>query len=344
MLRGLFIAAIATAPAVGESATSAKAAEVVWHSAAPMPVANAGFAHGVIDDHLVIAGGTTWEQGIKRVLTRSWTFSPAQNRWTELRALPRAFAFGGFGVVDGELYLLSGYDGARTRSDGFALSLSRGVRCFQVAPAAYAGAAADGLALYRLGGTPNLSDLSRLTAHFERHDRAGAIERLPDFPGGAVLHAALVALHGNIYVFPGGKYDAARHVATNTRGAWRYDPPTRTWTGLAPYPFAVRGLGACAINERFILVGGGFKTAAAGSPAVLTSACYLYDTATDRYVSAPALPYAAMLVGFEKVGGSIYAMGGEDGDRHRSAAVHCAQIAALLEAPPPSASGVSGTR
>lgn len=309
----------------------------VWKPVATLPVGIAGFARGVLDGKIVVAGGTTWDQAAKIVLQRAWSYDPGVDRWTELDPLPRPFAFGGFGVLGQQLVLLGGDDGKSTRSDGMAVPCARDDSDGLVLPepAAYVGSAVGGRAVYLLGGTRDLRDLTRLTARFVCVAPGHPPENLPDFPGGPVMHTTMVSLGGMIFVFPGGTYDAARHAAANTRRAWRYHTTRRTWEEMASYPFAVRGLAACALDDRFILLAGGYRSRADDSSGALTAESFVYDTRTDRYAPAPSLPYAAMLVGLVRVGDHIYAFGGEDGDRHRARAVYRIALADLLSAVAP---------
>jgi hypothetical protein len=335
MSRRVLIFAASMAVMNALRAAPAEHAAPVWESLAPMPAGNAGFAHVEVDGKIVVAGGTTWVDGAKVVLDTAWSFAPDANRWTSLGRLPRRFAFGGFGRLGRAPFLLAGDDGARTWSDGFAFFPSDGIAKVDELtlshPVAYVGSVSDGEVLYLLGGTPDLRDLTRLQDGFLSVDHSGAIKRLPDFPGGPVMHAALVALGGAIYVFPGGTYDREHRAAANTRNTWRFLLRERRWEELAPYPFPVRGLGACTLDQRCILVGGGFKTPAPGAAGSLTAECFVFDTERLAYSETAPLPTAAMLVGFERVGNSVYAFGGEDGDRHRSAGMFRAGVAALVD-------------
>ena len=102
------------------------------------------------------------------------------------------------------------------------------------------------------------------------------------------MHAGLVTLSGQIFVFPGGTFDATKRSAVNTSAVWRYTIVTREWKAIAPYPFAVRGLAASALDERFILLVGGYETPPnVSAPPALTNECFLYDIVTDRYLPAP---------------------------------------------------------
>jgi N-acetylneuraminic acid mutarotase len=295
----------------------------VWEAVAPLPHGLAGFAHGVVAARPVVAGGTRWINEVKHTLADTLCYDPAMNRWTAGRALSRRFAFGAFGVHDGQLVLFGGDDGEQTRADGLAGATDRTLP----EPVAYAGSSVADGKLYVLGGTPDVRTLARTTDHFVCVDLiTGDSAALPPFPGGAVIHVALVAIGADLLAFTGGRWEASEQRLTNTDAAWRYSSAARHWTPIAPFPSPIRGLAACALDERHILLAGGYQ--AAGP----TDACFLYDVVENRYRPLPPLPVAAMLVGLVKAGDFVYAIGGEDRAKHRSEAVYRSPVAALLTA------------
>ena len=333
---GLLLTCTTIASALGPNHAVAAPSPVeapLWQALASLPHGLAGFAHGVIASHPVVAGGTRWENDTKLTLTDLLRYDPAANTWTREPALPRPFAFGPFGVYGGQLVLLGGDDGELTRSDGLAGANGRALPD----PVAYAGSSLHDGKLYVLGGTADLRVLARTTDRFFRIDLAtGESESLPLFPGGLAIHVALVAIGDNLLAFTGGRWDASAQRLANTDEAWRYSPAHRTWTSLAPYPFPVRGLAACALDGRYVLLAGGYKDDG------LTNECFLYDATENRYSPLPPLATAAMLVGLIKAGDFIYAAGGEDRAKHRSDAVYRSPISRLLSAAGAGQPGNSG--
>ena len=91
---------------------------------------------------------------------------------------------------------------------------------------------------------------------------------------------------------------------------------TKRWEKLAPLPYAVRGLTACALDGRRILLAGGYKNDAEE----FTDEAFVYDINTGKYTPTQPLPYKAM-VSLVKVGDWIYCLGGEDRKKHRTDAV-----------------------
>lgn len=294
---------------------------MLWQTRASLPYGVAGFAHGSIDSHPVIAGGTRWENDSKITLTDRRRYDASTDTWNEEPPLSRPFAFGPFGVHGGRLVLLGGDDGERTRADGLGGVTDRALPD----SVAYAGSAILSGKIYVLGGTADLRNLARSTDHFFCIDlTTGKAESLPAFPDGPVIHAALVALGDNLFAFTGGHWDASAQKLVNTAAAWCYSPIRRAWVPLANYPRATRGLGAQIVDARYVLLAGGDA-----NPGV-TGDCFLYDTKENRYSALPPLPVSAMLIGLINDGEFLYAAGGEDRARHRSVAFYRASIRQIL--------------
>lgn len=306
----------------------------VWTMASPMPVGVAGFSHGILNDRIIVAGGTTWEGNRKVFLDRAWQFDPAGGTWSDLGTLPRPYAFGEFSALHNRLILVGGTDGRTTRSD--MLEIPCNGKATAVAtlahPLAYAGSTSCGGLIYLLGGTSDIRNLRQTKSTLQAfYPNSGDTEILPDFPGGPVIHAALVRLSDSLFVFPGGRVDPATGAVMNSRAAWRYRIDRRQWEPIAPYPFATRGLAACILDDRHVLLAGGHRMSADGTNGS-TDTCLIYDVAANAYFLAPALPYSAMLIGLERFGERIYAFGGEDRPMHRATTVCTAFVQQLLAA------------
>jgi N-acetylneuraminic acid mutarotase len=290
-----------------------------WQPAPALPEGIAGFGHGVVDDKLVVFGGSAWRGDTKVILDTAWRLD---REWHALPSLPRRFAYGVYWNTDGTLVANAGDDGITTHRDGFSIS-GRVQPPELLQPVAYAGCTSDGDRVYVLGGTTDIRDVKQARAEFLVL-RGRKWTGLPDYPGGPVIHAALVTIGGNVLVFPGGIVGTT---IRNTAQAWRFVTQSGRWERITDYPMEVRGLGVCALNDRYVLLAGG--DTGNGN----TARCYIYDVTANCYLEAPALPVSVMMVGLERVGTSVYAFGGEDRARHRSTAVYHARVEDLL--PPP---------
>ncbi|MBL9214577.1 MAG: hypothetical protein JNG83_03780, partial [Opitutaceae bacterium] len=97
---------------------------------------------------------------------------------------------------------------------------------------------------------------------------------------------------------------------------------TGKWRPLAPLPQAVRGLSVVAIDAGRLYLAGGYANDQFSAQGLI------YDIATDRYLPAVALPYAAMVT-LLPCGEYLYCLGGEDRAKHRSAAAYRIPLSAV---------------
>ncbi len=316
-----------------------------WQEIAPPPVASAGFARGAFPAGPVFSGGNRWDGDDKHTLNDVWLYHPDQNLWHQLARLPRPFAFGASGLHKNVLILLGGDDGSTTRNDGVivhrdgeATSFSAAITSF-----AYAGSAFLNGRLHIVGGTDDATAPLKMHGDFRSIDHGtGSVTMLPEYAGGPVIHPAVVDLSGVLYAFTGAHAAGEPLRLVNLDSAFRYIPEMRSWSALPPYPFPVRGLSACVLDERHILLAGGYRDAAdAGAPPAVTDEACIFDTLTRSYRTIGRLPYAAMLVGLVVHDGWVYLFGGETGPRQRATRAYRIRVDSLLEpSPPETAAGV----
>lgn len=316
-----------------------------WQEIPPPPQGVAGFARGFVATGPVIAGGNLWDGDSKLTLGESWRYNPADRTWHPHARLPHPLAFGAHGMVEDTLYLAGGDDGLTTRDEVVALPRdgTASVLSHLPQPVAYAGGAVLTGRLYVLGGS---SEAARPLA---MHDRFlavdltdGRVHALPSFPAGPVLHAAVAAIDNALYAFTGGQGAETPSRIINSAQAWRFDPNGGGWRRLPDYPFPVRGLAAVPLDDRRILLAGGYRDPSSNeTPAVFTAASFIFDTGTETYRPAPPLPYAAMLVGLVVHEGWIYVFGGEQAPRQRVGVAYRTRIESLLSAPMAESSDVT---
>lgn len=305
-----------------------------WQPMTSMMVGVSGFAHGAWGNQIYIAGGTTWDSGVKRALDATWLFHPETQTWKEHGRLPRPHANGAFAMRGSNLIIAGGTTGADARADAWSVrvedGLSRPIGTLPQ-PLTYCSGILAKRSLFILGGVTDPQDPHTATDAFMSFDfDSGEIQALPPFPGGARIHAALAENGGFIYVLPGGGYEGAEGKFSNTCATWRYNIRRREWERLADYPLAVRGLAVTALNPRFFLVGGGYASSRDGDPE-FTNACWIYDTEQDRFHPLAPLPYAAMQVAFIRHRDYVYMLGGEDRHRHRTKQVYRIRTSVLLQ-------------
>lgn len=289
---------------------------------------------GRLGNKIVVAGGTNWRDDMKRWLKEVWVYDPAKNQWAAAPALPHPLAYAAFASDGTRFYLAGGTDGKQASSELYALDEQLQLQRVGELPqtAIYAGGAVHGGRLLLVGGTPDPDDWGKVSADVRAVDvktgKASALARLTGLTHGIGIPAVATTAN-HLYVFGGGWLDPADGQVRNVANAFACDFTSNAWRAVAPYPTTVRGLSAVALDDHRIYLAGGYGTDQEG----FLAAGYLYETDSNRYVPAPALPFAALTC-LVKCGEFVYAIAGEDKQKHRTDA--CWRIK-LSELSPPRA-------
>ncbi|MFA6543309.1 MAG: hypothetical protein WCS99_02715 [Limisphaerales bacterium] len=300
-----------------------------WESLPPLPEPNGGCMAGCAGGKIVVAGGTNWRDGVKRWLDTVWLFDPAINQWRTGPALPHPLAYAAFASDGARLYFAGGADGRQGRKETYAID-----EHFKLThhgdlpqPVVFGGGAIRDGRLNLLGGTPDPDDWSKVTANLQAVNLAdGKSSPLPPLSGlshGIGIPAVAVA-GGVLYTFTGAWLDPANQQVHNLSDAFAHNGTGNSWRRLAPYPKSARGVSAVALDERHIYLAGGYGTDEEG---FLTTA-FVYDVRKNQYQPATPLPFAACTCLVE-CGGFVYALGGEDKKKHRTAACFRIRISDL---------------
>ncbi|MEW6303324.1 MAG: hypothetical protein AB1705_07635 [Verrucomicrobiota bacterium] len=285
-----------------------------WQSVAPLPGPNGGFVCGALNDTLFVLGGTNWRNDTKHWLDGIQARSLKTGEWKLAGKLPAPVAYAASAQTKETLYFMGGSDGSRTHQTLWELNARGQVKArAQIASATvYGGAAIVNQVLYLVCGSKDAADLSQLADACQAIDlKSGAVKSLPPFPGGKFTLPAVTALGDRVFAFTGATFAGGQ--VQNQSGAWAFSIRKGQWQRLRDYPFAVRGLAAIALNERYLLLGGGYKSDAEG----FTNEAFIYDSTNDRYLPARALPYRAM-ASFALSGDHLFWLGGEDEKKHRT--------------------------
>lgn len=297
-----------------------------WEKLPALPVGIGNFACGIIGSDLIIAGGITWQNDTKIWLDKIWRFDTKKKVWSEAGELPYPLAYPAYGQTARGIYFAGGGDG--TKSLSASGLLDRELHYQKLGdvpqPLVYSASGVSGGKLYVVAGAADTADLKTATNLFYFvHLKTGHVEALRDFPGGKLIVPTAAALGGRIYVFAGAAFDATNHQAVNVDSAFVYSIADAKWSGIKPFPFPVRGLAGCVLDDRHILLAGGYKQD-------FTDEAFVYDTKTDTYFKTAPLPYQAM-VSLIKAGSEIYCLGGEDKMKHRSDLIYRLPGKALLK-------------
>lgn len=289
-----------------------------WEKLPPLPEPNGGFICGAFGEGIVIAGGTNWQDGAKRWLDRIWIFEPGRNAWRAGGRLPSPVGYAAFGQTPDGLWFAGGSSGTQTHAalslldDKFAVK-----HIAALAPRfVYGASALLGGKLYVIGGSQeqDQAKLGTMTnACFAIGLNSGRTTRLADLPVPAFVSGAAAACGRRLFVFGGARWDAGAGAQANLSGAFAFTPTENRWQELQPLPSPNRGLTALALDERHILIAGGYKNDAEE----FTDEAFIFATARGEYLPAKPLPYRA-LVALVKSGGFIYCLGGEDRKKQRT--------------------------
>jgi N-acetylneuraminic acid mutarotase len=299
--------------------TNAAAAPSAWEQLAPLPVPNGGFVSGSLDGKIIVAGGVTWEGDTKIWLDQIWTYDPKVNVWRETGRLPAPLAYPVVGHSGSALWFASGSSGEVTHRTLWKMDPGRSPRVAATLDHGfvYAAGALIGQTLYATGGTDDQGRVDRLTNKFVGIDlRTGAITPLPDYPEVGLTTGTAAAANGKLYVFGGARWDATQKTVVNHASAHAYSPRDQRWERLPDLAYPGRGYAAVALDDRHILVAGGYRS----DEVEFVADAYIFDPQSRTFKRTTPLPYAAM-VNLVKTGEWIYCLGGEDRKRHRTDAV-----------------------
>lgn len=304
---------------------AAAAPRITWTDKARIPVPVAGGYVAKAGNTIFYAGGATWKGGVKRWLRDVNRYDAATDRWSPGPQLPVPLAYGGFIEIDGGMEIYGGSDGNRVYRE-----------CWRLGPGGAAWSSKGKLAtdpllsralningrVYLIGGCPDVVDLTHCSDAVQLSEK-GSWRKVSAIPSGSLSDFAAAAIGGHVYVF-GGCSMPAPNKLVNRDGAYSLDVRTGVWRTLRRLPHANRGLSATAVNSRYIVLSGGYTATgeeAAGKPADFgfTAAVMIYDTETNQYRAGTPLPFAVSGAETLLLGRTIFAFGGEDRMRGRTA-------------------------
>lgn len=300
------------------SASTSSAAD--WESIAPLPVPNGGGAAGTVQGKIVIAGGTTWKDDVKVWLDDIWTYDPATNRWSETGSLPNPLAYGVAAETPEGLLIAGGFDGQRARTEVVRLAPPGTVTVLPQKLAQPSSLAVGGLlrghassSLFVFGGSPDPAKLDAILSTGQRVPlREGESTSLTSATPPHLFISSGAVCGNSLYVFTTARATSPTTVE-NISASWVFDLEKQTWSSIAPYPMALRGVTALRLDDTHIYVAGGYG----GEPEGFRSEAFIYDTTSNTYSPAKPLPITAM-VSLVSDGTHVYCLGGEDAKKHRT--------------------------
>jgi hypothetical protein len=315
------------------AATTGFIAAAEWESIAPLPVPNGGFAAGVVQGQIVVAGGTTWKGDVKVWLDEVWTYDATANQWRSVGKLPNPLAYGVTAETEDGLLISGGFDGKQSRTEVLKISADKKVtttplRLPQGTSLAVGGLLGSGIhkSLFVFGGSPDPAKLDGVLTYGQQVSlESGKSEGLLEDPS-IHLFISTGAVSGDaLYVFTSARATSPATVE-NLPDASVFRAATKRWTSIRPYPMPWRGVTALRLDDAQIYLAGGYG----GDPESFRSAAFIYDIKSNQYRLGKALPIAAM-VGLVSDGKYVYCLGGEDAKKHRTDKCWRIPLAELLK-------------
>lgn len=296
-----------------------------WADRHILPVPVAGGAAGFVGGKLIYAGGTAWKNDVKQWLKEVHVYEPRDDKWTAGPSLPVPLAYGAFANTNDSLMVLGGSDGDKTHRECWMLDAAAASwkSCGTTAGDTLLGRAeaVEGR-IYLFGGCSDVADLTRCSDAVYQRSQDGKWSRVSNLPHGAVAMPAKAMVRRRVYLF-GGCSMARAGALMNRDDAYAFDTTDGSWKKLRPLPHSNRGMSAVAIDDRHIVLYGGYmaspQEAAGKAPDFgFTADVLMYDTETDTYEQVGQAPLAAAGVELLYHSGVLFGAGGEQRMRGRS--------------------------
>jgi N-acetylneuraminic acid mutarotase len=292
---------------------SMNAQTAFWEALPALPEQNGNSICGAIGNDIILLGGITWKNETKHWLNTMWHYQSKEKTWREIGKLPQPLAYAAFDQTKDGVYFVGGSDGKKMNGDFYLLNAKLELKKLAEIsePLVYSGSAISSSKLFIVAGASDPADLKTITNTFYSVDLVSRkTEVLTPFPGGKWMIPTAAAIGDQLFVFTGAYQDGTNNSVVNTDSAFVYSRRDAIWRKIKSYPFPVRGLASCALDERYILLGGGYTQD-------FIDVAFIYDTKNNTYAKTKPLPYRAM-ANFIKAGDYLYWLGGEDRMKHRS--------------------------
>jgi len=306
---------------------------ISWRQRAPLPTPLAGGYSAAAGKTVIYAGGTNWNGGVKHWLRDVHLYDVHADQWRAGPALPVPLAYGAVCSLKNGIEIYGGTDGKGVYRDCWRFTLTgntwekNGTLGFDTLLSSAMNIVGR---VYLFGGCSDVSDLTTCTDAVHVRERDGSWRKITSIPGGPVAQAADAALGNRVYLF-GGCSMAVAGKQVNHQEAYCVDLRSMEWRRIRSLPKPNSGPTALPLNDRFILVAGGYTASmeeAAGKPANFgfSSDAMIYDSVKDDYFPVDALPVPLSGVDLLKIGNIILGVGGEDRMRGRTAGVFAGEL------------------
>lgn len=290
---------------------------IAWQKLPPMPQALSGHMSVWRDGELLVIGGTNWKGGSKSTFAGVWGYSPKRQNWQQKTSLPQPIAYGVAKSTFTGLTVYGGWDDGKTLQTTYSLYENNQWKQGYDLPLEIAYGAAEVVQdnVYLIGGATDLADATSYNSFVWKRNANNWV-KISSLPKPCALVASASTLKG-FYLFGGMNMQNGK--MHNLSDAWFYDSKKNKWKTLQHLPIAARGMAACVISERYIVLAGGYSD-------TFLNQVLLYDIKNNSYSSLTSFPYAASGMQMVYANHRIYVTGGEDAPRHRSNALFVGQV------------------
>ncbi|MBI1920739.1 MAG: VCBS repeat-containing protein [Geobacter sp.] len=308
--------------------TAFSASALTWSTRPSLPTGTSRASGVVVYGRLYLLGGAT-ASGISNsvfVYDPAAPVDPVNGAWGQMSPLSEPRFAAAEATIGDIIYLVGGGGSPTSETSVLAYSISAGTTSIAgslVVPRFRASAAAFNNRIYVVGGS-NGSVLDTIEA-FDPSTGSSYIKAT--LPAPREL-ASAVLLNGKIYII--GGTDAA---GTPTATCWEYDPVTDSLTERAPMPIAATAKSAVTANGKIYIVGG--MTSVGYPPSAWDNAIQEYDPATNTWRTLDPYPTTRYASAAGVIDGTLYVVGGDDGNPDYMTRDLAVNEAALLTASSP---------
>ena len=287
-----------------------------WVTRASMTVARSRPAVAAVNGKVYVIGGQSPLGPIKEGPASSYfdfedlapsayetsieRYDPVTNAWATQTAKPTGVINIGAGVINNQIYVPGGYDGANPLAimemyDPVTNSWSAKAS-LPAARFGYAAAVVNNK-LYVIGGNDGSAYQNTCYVYDPVVNSWSSCTSMTN----ARAYAGAGVVNGMIYVVGGGNGSSA-----DLNYVEKYDPSTNTWSTQAPLTIARGGPGAVGVGNYLYVCGGGWST--------FLNTCERYDPAINSWSSFDPMNVGRRTFGLVEANGKLYAEAGYNGN------------------------------
>lgn len=293
-----------------------------WKDLPPLPQALGGAFAGVLDNTLIVAGGSYWRgapwiPGSEKIYSGViYSLTPGARRWRTLGQLPSPSGYGASFVHDKALWLVGGQDSTGPQRAILSIDSKGQVTQRGQLPSPLMMMASTQLngQFFLFGGQPDLKTCLRSPdlLHWEA---------IPPWPGPGRFFTHATSANGAIYLAGGADLKGTQRIFL--RDAYRMTDGK--WSPLPELPIPVQAGFAAAIDNAPIILSGSdgslapFEAELREDHPGFSTIIWTFDG--TRWLPKGRLPYAPVTSTLVEWQGAIVIPGGEDRPAHRSSRV-----------------------